>query len=183
MDIVGHFPAGLGQKKFLLVAVDYFSKWVEADPLANITEKNAGLRQWEAVPRPKVTRVVQSLGIQQAFTSVYYPQSNRQTEMVNRELVRGLKIKLDHVGGSWVEELHDILWAYRATPRDSTGLTPFHLVYGGEAVVPVEIGCSSARIEAYQGAEDNAQHQAAELDLITEIREQTNARLFAYRSA
>ncbi|XP_074592449.1 uncharacterized protein LOC141848308 [Curcuma longa] len=68
-------------------------------------------------------------------------------------------------------------------PRQETapGLTPFHLVYGGEAVVPVEIGCSSARIEAYQDAEDNAQHRAAELDLITETRERTNARLFAYR--
>ncbi|XP_073039030.1 uncharacterized protein [Primulina eburnea] len=38
MDIVGPFPIAWAQKKFLLVAVDYFSKWVEAEPLANITE-------------------------------------------------------------------------------------------------------------------------------------------------
>ncbi|XP_074576195.1 uncharacterized protein LOC141832623 [Curcuma longa] len=100
-----------------------------------------------------------------------------QTEVLNREFVRGLKMKLDHVEGSWVNELPDILWAYRTTPRDSTGLTPFHLVYGGEAVVPVEVGCQSARVEAYTNAEDNASRRAAELDLITETREQTNMTL------
>ncbi|KAL0395105.1 UNVERIFIED_CONTAM: hypothetical protein Slati_4476700 [Sesamum latifolium] len=38
MDIVGRFPPAPGQKKFLLVAIDYFTKWVEAEPLARITE-------------------------------------------------------------------------------------------------------------------------------------------------
>ncbi|XP_074556549.1 uncharacterized protein LOC141812457 [Curcuma longa] len=112
---------------------------------------------------------------------MYYPQGNGQTEVMNRELVRGLKIKLDHIGGSWVEELHDILWAYQTTPRDNTGLTPFHLVYGSEVVVPVEIGCHSTRIEAYKDAEDNAHQRAAELDLITEIRDKVNTCLFAFR--
>ncbi|KAL0344715.1 UNVERIFIED_CONTAM: hypothetical protein Sradi_4302800 [Sesamum radiatum] len=38
IDIVGHFPLAAGQRKFLLVAIDYFTKWVEAEPLARITE-------------------------------------------------------------------------------------------------------------------------------------------------
>ncbi|XP_074556260.1 uncharacterized protein LOC141812118 [Curcuma longa] len=199
MDIVGPFPLGPGQKKFLLVAVDYFSKWVEVEPLAHITEKNVLKFLWQnivcrfGIPRKlvsdngrqfqgqKIKEWCEGLKIQQAFTSVYYPQSNGQTEVVNRELVRGLKTKLDHVGGSWVDELPDILWAYRTTPRDSTGLTPFHLVYGGEVVVPVEIGCQSVRVEAYDDAEDNVVHRATELDLITETREKTSTRLDVYR--
>ncbi|XP_074560826.1 uncharacterized protein LOC141817023 [Curcuma longa] len=119
--------------------------------------------------------------MQQAFTSVYYPQSNGQTKVINRELVKGLKTKLDHVGGSWVDELPDILWAYQNyAPRQhrvdtiSSGLRR-------EAVVPVEIGCHSIRIATYDNPEENAVRRAAELDLITETRDKTNARLDAYR--
>ncbi|XP_074577620.1 uncharacterized protein LOC141834071 [Curcuma longa] len=88
---------------------------------------------------------------------------------------------MDQSQGSWVDELPDILWAYRTTLRDSAGLTPFHLVYGGEAVVPIEIGCTSARIEAYVDSDTNHIQRAMELDLVVETREQTNRRLQAYR--
>ncbi|XP_042404693.1 uncharacterized protein LOC121994865 [Zingiber officinale] len=115
----------------------------------------------------------------QAFTSVAYPQSNGQIKVINREIVRGLKVKLDHVGGDWVEELQSVLWTYRTTPRESTGLTSFHLVYGSEAVVPVEIGVPSTRRMLYD--KENAERRLAELDLITETREQTAAQLFVYR--
>ncbi|XP_042446591.1 uncharacterized protein LOC122031559 [Zingiber officinale] len=49
-------------------------------------------------------------GIQQHFTSVAYPQSNRQVEVANREILRILRVRLDHVGGSCVDELPGILW-------------------------------------------------------------------------
>ncbi|XP_073138017.1 uncharacterized protein [Henckelia pumila] len=70
LDIVGPFPLARAQKKFLLVAVDYFSKWVEAEPSAKITEaEGQKLADWCA-----------EMGIKQVFTSVAYPQSNGQTE-------------------------------------------------------------------------------------------------------
>ncbi|XP_074588098.1 uncharacterized protein LOC141844000 [Curcuma longa] len=119
--------------------------------------------------------------MQQIFTSVYCPQSNKQIEAINRELVTGLKMKPDHVEGSWVDELPDILWAYETTPRDSIEMKPLHLVYGEEAVVPVEIRCRSIRVETYDNPEENAVRRAAELDLITDTRDKTNARLDAYR--
>ncbi|XP_042441470.1 uncharacterized protein LOC122026830 [Zingiber officinale] len=151
MNIVGPYPMAPGQKRFLLVAVDYFSKWVEAEALARITE---GL-------------------------SFNFYGRTFYTEVVNLEIVRGLKVKLDHVGGNWVEELPSILWAYRTTPRESTGLTPFHLVYGNEAVVPIEVGVPSVR--RILNDEGNTEWRLAELDLISEIRERTAARLEAYR--
>ncbi|XP_042460125.1 uncharacterized protein LOC122043573 [Zingiber officinale] len=86
---------------------------------------------------------------------------------------------MDHAGGDWVDELQSVLWTYRTTPRESTGLTPFLLVYDSEAVVPVEIGVPSTRKILYD--EENAERRLTELDLITETREQTAARLFAYR--
>ena len=78
-----------------------------------------------------------------------------------------------------MEELPSILWAYRTTPRESTGLTPFHLVYGNEAVVPIEIGVPSTRRMLYD--EENAEQRLAELDLISETHEQTTIRLMAYQ--
>ncbi|XP_042472052.1 uncharacterized protein LOC122054680 [Zingiber officinale] len=86
---------------------------------------------------------------------------------------------MDHVGGNWVEELSSNLWVYRTTPRESTGLTPFHLVYGNEAVVPIEVEVSSVRRILYD--EGNAERRLAELDLISEVRERTTARLESYR--
>ncbi|XP_042411148.1 uncharacterized protein LOC122000759 [Zingiber officinale] len=85
------------------------------------------------------------VGVTRAFTSVAYPQINGHTKVTNREIVCGLKVKLDHMGGNWVEELSSILWAYRMTLRESTRLTPFHLVYRNKAVMPVEVGVPSTR--------------------------------------
>ncbi|XP_042426066.1 uncharacterized protein LOC122013918 [Zingiber officinale] len=64
----------------------------------------------------KIQEWCQGFGITQAFTSVAYPQSNKQIEVINREIVCGFKVKLDHVGGNWMEELPSILWAYLTTP-------------------------------------------------------------------
>ncbi|XP_042426237.1 uncharacterized protein LOC122014119 [Zingiber officinale] len=90
-----------------------------------------------------------------------------------------MKVKLDYAGGDWVEELPSILWAYRTTPRKSTGLTPFHLVYDNEAVVPIEVGVSSVRRMLYD--EGNVEQRLSKLDFISEIRDRTTARLSAYR--
>ncbi|XP_042467469.1 uncharacterized protein LOC122050644 [Zingiber officinale] len=184
-------------KRFLLVAVDYFFKWVEAEALARITESAVIQFLWRnilcrfGIPHKlvsdngrqfqgrKIHAWCRGFGITQLFTSLAYPQSNRQTEIIKREIVRGLKIKLDHVGGDWVEELQSVLWTYCTTPRESTGLTLFHLVYGNEAVVPMEVGVPSTRRMLYN--EENSKRRLAELDIISETRERTAARLMAYR--
>ncbi|XP_073057191.1 uncharacterized protein [Primulina eburnea] len=102
--------------------------------------------------------------------------------IVNNELpeLRKLRDKLPGKGKDWVEELPSVLWAYRTTPRAPTQETPFNLVYGSEAVIPVEIGQTSSRVESYQ--DDNDQIRAMELDLIEEKRERAFIRMDAYRS-
>ncbi|XP_042423606.1 uncharacterized protein LOC122011285 [Zingiber officinale] len=87
--------------------------------------------------------------IQQTFASVAYPQSNDQAELTNWEILRGLRARLDHAGVSWVDELPSLLWALRTTPKEATGITSFQPVYGGEAVVPVEVGVESDRVQLY----------------------------------
>ncbi|XP_073037999.1 uncharacterized protein [Primulina eburnea] len=184
LDIVGPFPIARAQKKFLLVAVDYFSKWVEAEPLARITKDEVMKFLWKiivcryGIPRKlisdngrqfqgkKITSWCQEMKITQSFTSVAYPQANGQTEVTNRIIVQALKARLHGKGKDWVEELPSVLWAYRTTPRSSTQETPYNLVYGSEAVLPVEIGLPSARIKSY--LDNNDQTRAIELDLIEE---------------
>ncbi|XP_042451578.1 uncharacterized protein LOC122036349 [Zingiber officinale] len=96
-----------------------------------------------------------------------------------REIVHLLKVKLDHVGDDWIEEIPSILWAYQMTPRKSTGLTPFHLIYGNEAVVLVKVGVISNRRFLYDP--ENAKRRLLELDLISETRERMASRLTVYR--
>ncbi|XP_042423601.1 uncharacterized protein LOC122011279 [Zingiber officinale] len=85
-------------------------------------------------------------------------------EVTNREILRVLHARLNHMGGSWVDELPSVLWALRTTPKEGTGATPFHLVYGGEAIVAVEIEVEYDRIQHY--GEDNAKRRLLELDLM-----------------
>ncbi|KAL0444489.1 UNVERIFIED_CONTAM: hypothetical protein Slati_2171600 [Sesamum latifolium] len=123
------FPSAAGQRKFLLVAVDYFTKWVEAEPLARITEGEA-----------ERCRNGAKACASSKDSPQWLIQANGQVEVTNRILVQGIKRRLERVGGNWAEELTSVLWAYRTTPRGSTGETPFSLVYGTEAIIPAELG-------------------------------------------
>ena len=73
-----------------------------------------------------------------------------------------------------------VLWAYRTTSRTSTGETPFSLVYGSEAMIPVEVGMSSLRRQ-WTREESNNEHLAQDLDLLDERREQALIRVAAYQ--
>ncbi|KAL0410993.1 UNVERIFIED_CONTAM: hypothetical protein Slati_3689000 [Sesamum latifolium] len=166
IDIVGPFPLAAGQRKFLLVAVDYFTKWVEAEPLARITEGE----EW-----------CQGLRIKQRFTTVAHPQANGQVEVTNRILVQGIKRRLERVGGNWAEELTSVLWAYRTTPRGSTGETPFSLVYGTEAIIPAELGMPSHKVMIFS-EECNENLLRENLDLIEELRKKAFLRVQRYKN-
>ena len=60
-----------------------------------------------------------------------------------------MKTKLEDLKGRWVDELREVLWAYRITARTLTGETPFSLAFGYKAMVLVEIGVGSLRRENY----------------------------------
>ncbi|KAK3033969.1 hypothetical protein RJ639_034133 [Escallonia herrerae] len=163
MDLLGPFPKASGQRRFVIVAIDYFTKWTEAESLETITSAKCEDFFWKnvicrfGVPRALVVdngkqfdnnnfrTFCTNLSIDLRFTSVAHPQSNGQTENMNRSILRGLKKKLDEAKGAWVDELPKVLWAYRTTPHSVTGETPFLLCYGTEAMLPVEIGVPTIR--------------------------------------
>ncbi|KAL0386417.1 UNVERIFIED_CONTAM: hypothetical protein Slati_4546300 [Sesamum latifolium] len=110
-----------------------------------------------------------------------YPQSNGQTEVTNRIILQSLKTGLEEAKGNWVEELRGVLWAYRTTSWRSTGESPFSLVYGTEVVVPVEIGEKTLRVQRYEPT-SNSSERHVDLDLIQELRNNTNARTTEYKA-
>lgn len=155
---MGPFPPAKGAVRFLIVAVDYMTKWVEAKAVAHIT--SIVCRRFfheNVVTRFGISRVLvtdngrqfidadfeeylSAYNILHRRSSVAYPQSNGQVEVTNRSLVRSLKKNLEEHKYLWAEELPNVLWAYRTDTRKPTGESPFRLTYGTEALVPVEIG-------------------------------------------
>ena len=110
-----------------MVGIDYFTKWVEVEPLANIRDVDAkrfvwkNIVTWFRVPHVLISdnslqfdsKIFRSycdeLGITNRYSTLAYPQGNRQAEAVNKVIVNGLKKKLDDAKGKWVEELPHVL--------------------------------------------------------------------------
>ncbi|XP_074363525.1 uncharacterized protein LOC141704106 [Apium graveolens] len=151
MDILGLFPMATAQRKFLIVAIDYFTKWIEAKPLTKITTKQVAQFLWENI---MCRKYCEENEIDLRFSSVAHPQANGQAEVANRIILDGLNKRIEKSRSNWVDEILLILWAYRTTCRVTAGETPFMLAYRAEVVVPIEISHSSPRIQAFN-AEKN----------------------------
>ena len=154
---MGPFLIGVRQLKFLVVGIDYFTKWVEAKALAAIMEKNIrSFVQRNKICRFGIPRILVSdngkqfdnsafrgfcskLGIKNHYSLPAHPQANGQVKVVNLSLLKIIKTRLEGAKGIWPDELPSILWAYRATARTPTGETSFRLAYGSDAVIPAEV--------------------------------------------
>nr|CAN74048.1 hypothetical protein VITISV_017189 [Vitis vinifera] len=117
MDIVGPLPAAPAQKKFLLVATDYFSKWVEAEAYASIKDKDVTKFVWKnivcrfGIPQtiiadngPQFDSIAfrnfcLKLNIRNSYSTPRYPQSNGQAEATNKTLITALKKWLEQAKG------------------------------------------------------------------------------------
>jgi hypothetical protein len=148
-------PHSSGQHRWILVATDYFTKWIEAIPTRKadhnvvmkfltenifsrfgcphklITDNAAAFRAKELV------EMCDSMGIKLVHSTSYYPQGNGLAESSNKSLIRIIKKLLEDNKKNWDSKLKYALWADRVTIKKSTGNSPFKLVYGtmgGEAV-------------------------------------------------
>ena len=110
------------------------------------------------------------LGITNRYSTPAYPQGNGQAEAVNKVIVNRLKKRLDDAKGKWVEELPHVLWTYRTTPCRSTKETPFSMIYGAKAVIPLETSFPTTRTSSFN-SKDNDEQLTRNLDLIEEKRE------------
>ena len=117
LDILGPFPRAMGNRRFILVDVDYFTKWAEAKALANIQDVDVKKFVWKnIVTRFRVLDFLISdnglqfdsrafrefcydLGINNRYFTPAYPQSNGQAEAINKTILNGLKKMLDGAMG------------------------------------------------------------------------------------
>ncbi|GJZ78029.1 reverse transcriptase domain-containing protein [Tanacetum coccineum] len=189
IDIAGPFSEGPGKVKFLIVAMDYFIKWIEAKPVATITGNQIKKFVWDNIvcrfglpgeiisDNGKQFRDdpfkdwCEKLCINQHFASVKHPQTNGLVERANRSLGEGIKARLEVRSKNWMEELPHVLWAHRTMIKSSNGDTPFSLTYGTEAVIPAEIGMPTIRTVEVDLIQNN---EALEinLDLLEEKKEE-----------
>jgi len=110
------------------------------------------------------------LGIKPITSSVEHPQTDGQAKAANKVILVELRKWLDNAKGRWPEELVEVLWAYMCTPQSATNESPFSLVYGTNAMIPVEIGEPFLRQELYDPVQ-NHQNMSTHLDLLSELRE------------
>ncbi|KAK3030974.1 hypothetical protein RJ639_034895 [Escallonia herrerae] len=183
VDLLGLFPMASEQRRFVIVAIDYFTKWTETESLATITSAKCEDFFWKnvvchfGVPRALVVdngkqfdnnnfeTFCMNLSIDLRYTSIAHPQSNGRTENINPSILQGLKKKLDEAKGVWVDKLPKVLWAYRTTPHSVTGETPFLFCYGTKAMLPVEIEVPTIRALHFNEV-NNEVGLRANLDLV-----------------
>jgi hypothetical protein len=167
LDIVEPLPTAQGNLKFTFIAVEYFTKWIEARAISTITSKTAQKFFWQnivcrfGVPSElTVDNGKQfdnqdfkdfcfSIGTKLAFASVYHPQSNGVVERANGKIFTAVKkMLLGDKKGKWPDLLPEVVWALNTTECRATGFTPFRLLYGSEAMTPQEIKHGSPRTAA-----------------------------------
>ncbi|KAJ3686766.1 hypothetical protein LUZ61_015930 [Rhynchospora tenuis] len=187
-----------GNLKFIVVAVEYFTKWIEVKALSLITSQKItdflehhivyrfGIphtiitdngRQFTGAPFKNYCR---GLGIEINFASVCHPQSNGLAEVSNRTILEGLKKKIEGAKSTWPEYLSEVVWAYNTTPRSATERSPYALVYGMKAVIPMEIVHPTLRTISYS-TQLNAERRVEEIETIHELREETSTRQAEYQ--
>jgi hypothetical protein len=145
MDMIGKInpPSSKGHQ-FILAITDYFTKWVEAIPMKSVASKD--VINFVKEP-PTITtygglvfiseefkKFATDMGIKLIRSSPYYAQANGQAEASNQSLIKLIKKKIDEHPRHWHEVLSEALWAYRVSCHEATKTSPYHLVYGKEAV-------------------------------------------------
>ncbi|GKA87853.1 reverse transcriptase domain-containing protein [Tanacetum coccineum] len=155
IDFMGPFPSSRGNK-YILVAVDYLSKWVEAKALPTndarvVVKILKSLFSRFGAPRAiisdrgthfcndKFDKVMSKYGVTHRLSTAYHPQTSGQVEMTNRGLKRILERTVGENRASWSDKLDDALWAFRTAYKTPIGCTPYKLVYGKSCHLQVEL--------------------------------------------
>jgi hypothetical protein len=174
--LLGPLPPAQENLKYVVVAVEYFSKWIEAKPLATITLATVQKFFWQnIVCRFGVLKAItvdngtqfdaetfkdfcDRIGTKIHFASVRHPESNELVERANGIIMKGtVKLIFNQPRGKWQDELIKVVWSHNTTVSRSTGFTPFKLLFCDEAITPEEAKTGSIRTTT--SAEDKADFQ------------------------
>ncbi|GKD54394.1 reverse transcriptase domain-containing protein [Tanacetum coccineum] len=155
IDFMGPFPSSRGNK-YILVAIDYLYKWVEAKALPTndarvVVKFLKSLFARFGTPRAIISdrgthfcndqfiKVMLKYGVTHRLSTAYHPQMSGQVEVLNRGLRRILERTIGENRASWSDKLDDALWAFRTAFKTPIGCTPYKLVYGKACHLPIEL--------------------------------------------
>jgi hypothetical protein len=157
IDLIGPLPKTIFQCQYVLVMVDYFTKWAEAVPISSKEGEevaDAIYKSWYCVygipyelqsdQGPEfcndiLNRINERMTVAHRVTTPYYPNANGQVERFNQTLKKSLSMYAEKHPSTWDSYINGVLWAYRTSLNPVTGFSPFYLMFGREPRLPIDI--------------------------------------------
>jgi len=157
VDIMGPLPETDSGSKYVLVAVDYFTRWVEAYGIPNQEATTVARKlvdemfcrfsppeqlhsdQGRQFESELVKEVCKLLGVKKTRTTPYHPQGNGMVERFNRTLLDMLSTTVGNHPASWEQNIRKVCLAYNSSVHSSTGYSPFFLMFGRQVKLPVDL--------------------------------------------
>ncbi|GJZ53172.1 reverse transcriptase domain-containing protein [Tanacetum coccineum] len=199
IDFMGPFPSSRGNK-YILVAVDYLSKWVEAKALPTndarvVCKFLKTLFSRFGAPRAIISdrgthfcndqfsKVMLKYGVTHRLSTAYHPQTSGQVEVSNRGLKRILERTVGENRASWSDKLDDALWAFRTAYKTPIGCTPYKLVYGKACHLPIELEHKAywALKHTNFDVQTAGDHRKVQLNELNELRDQAYENSLIYK--
>ncbi|GJS62620.1 reverse transcriptase domain-containing protein [Tanacetum coccineum] len=199
IDFMGPFPYSRGNK-YILMAVDYLSKWVEAKALPTndarvVCKFLKSLFARFGTPRAIISdrgthfcndqfaKVMLKYGVTHRLSTAYHPQTSGQVEVSNRGLKRILERTIGENRASWSDKLEDALWAFRTAFKTPIGCTPYKLVYGKACHLPIELEHKAywALKHCNFDLKTAGDHRKVQMNELNELRDQAYENSLIYK--